>query len=48
MVFYQQKLNKNDIFKQRALSTNEIYWLKISQSSYFKQLYEIGNDQLLS
>ena len=47
MVFYDQKVNKNEIFQQLALSINETYRLRLSQSSCFKLLYESSNDQLL-
>ena len=48
MVFYQQKANENEIFKQLTLSINETYRLKIPQSTCFKSLYKSSNDQLLS
>ena len=48
MVFFLQKLNKNEIFKQLALSTNKTFWLRLSPSSCFKLLNESSNDQVLS
>ena len=46
IVFYQQKVNKNEMFQQITVNTNEIYQLDFLKVC-FKLLYEKSNDWIL-
>ena len=43
IVFYQQKLNKNEIFQQITVNANEIHQLD-AHKVFFKLLYEKSNN----
>ena len=48
LIFYQQNIGKNTMLRNFVPSTEKNLSVRLSQSSYFKALYERSNEQLLS